>query len=72
MVGQYVRLVWAPRTHLGTVTATRGNKLNIEYLFHHDQKFDDKLPDSWVLRCEIEECKRPTNSEVMAVNRLIR
>jgi len=72
MVGQYVRLVWAPKTHLGIVTAARGEDLSIEYLFHHDQRFDDKLPDFWVLRSEIEECKRPTNSEVMAVNRLIK
>jgi hypothetical protein len=72
MVGQYVRLVWAPKTHLGTVTAARGEDLSIEYLFHHDQRFDDKLPDFWALRSEIEECKRPTNSEVMAVNRLIK
>jgi hypothetical protein len=72
MVGQYVRLVWAPKTRLGTVTAARGENLSIEYLFHHDQRFDDKLPDFWVLRSEIEECKRPTNSEVMAVNRLIK
>ena len=57
---------------LRTVTAARGEDLSVEYLFHHDQRFDDKVPDFWVLRSEIEECKRPTNSEVMAVNRLIK
>ena len=45
MVGQYVRLVWAPGTRLGTITATRGDEGSAEYLFHHDERFYDKLPD---------------------------
>jgi hypothetical protein len=69
--GQYVRLVWAPKTHLGIIAAARYAEGNVEYLFHHDQRFDDKLPDFWVLPDEIEACDRPTNSEVMKVNRLI-
>ena len=69
--GQYVRLLWAPKVHLGTITAIRGDEVTAEYLFHHDKRFHDKLCDFWVLRYEIEECKRPTNSEVMAINRLI-
>jgi hypothetical protein len=67
MPGQYVRLVWAPKTHLGAIAAARHAEGNVEYLFHHDQRFDDK-----VLPEEIEACERPTNSEVMTVNRLIR
>jgi hypothetical protein len=71
--GQYVRLVWAPRTHLGTIAAARyEEKGGVEYLFHHDQRFDDKLPDFWVLPSEIEPCEQPTNSEVMAVNKLLK
>jgi hypothetical protein len=72
MVGQYVRLVFTPGVHLGTLTAARGDEVSAEYLFHHDQRLHDKLPDSWVLRHEIAECKRPTTSELMAINRLIK
>ena len=71
-LGQYVRLVRTPRTHLGTVTAFRRSEASVEYLFHHDPRFDDKLPDFWVFPHEIEACERPTNSEVLAVNRLMR
>ena len=69
--GQYVRLVWAPKTHLGTIAAARYAEGNVEYL-HRDQRFDDKLPDFWVLPNEIETRGWPTDSEVMTVNRLAR
>ena len=59
MPGQYVRIIWAPRTHFGTVTAARWEEGGDEYLFHHDQRFADKLPDFWVLSSEIEPCARP-------------
>jgi hypothetical protein len=72
MVGQYVRLVWAPKVHLGTITAVRGDEASAQYLFHHDQRFDDKFSDFWVLRHEVEACKRPTDSEVAALNRLMK
>jgi hypothetical protein len=71
-LGQYVRLVRTPRTYLGTVTAFRRSKASVEYLFHHDPRFDDKLPDFRVFPYEIEACERTINSEVLAVNRLMR
>jgi hypothetical protein len=72
MPGQYVRIIWAPRTHFGTITATRWEEGGDEYLFHHDQRFADKLPDFWVLSSEIEPCARPTDSQVAEINRLLK
>jgi hypothetical protein len=68
----YVRLLEVPKTRLGTITAFRMENGHIEYLFHDDERLDNKLPDLWVLPSEVESCQRPTNSEVDAVNRLMK
>jgi hypothetical protein len=70
MVGQYVRLIDAPNTRLGTLTKTPIEKSHVEYLFHHDERFDNRLPDFWVLPSEIESCQRPSDAQVVAVNQL--
>jgi hypothetical protein len=70
MRGQYVRMVIAPNTRKGIITDTKIEHGHVEYLFHHDQRFDDTLPDFWVLPSEIEPCERPTDAQVAAINML--
>jgi hypothetical protein len=70
MVGQYVRLIIAPNTRMGTVTDTQMERGRAQYLFHHDERFDDTLPDSRVYEDEIESCERPADTEVDRINKL--
>jgi hypothetical protein len=70
MLGQYVRMVIAPNTRMGTITDKKVEGARVEYLFHHDPRFDDRLPDCWVPPSDIEPCDRPTDSQVAAINAL--
>jgi hypothetical protein len=70
MVGQYVRMILAPNTRKGTITDSKIEHGNVEYLFHHDQRFDDRLPDLWVMESDIEACVKPTDAEVATINAL--
>jgi hypothetical protein len=72
MVSQYVRLVLAPNTRKGTITDTKIEHGHIEYLFHHDERFDNRLPDFWAMEGDFEPCDRPTDEEVDRINMLIR
>jgi hypothetical protein len=66
--GTYVRLVLAPNTRKGTVTRQTDGR----YLFHHDQRFDDKITDFLVPEGDIEADRPPTDSEVTSINALIK
>jgi hypothetical protein len=70
MKGQYVRMLIAPRTRNGTITDTRVEHGRVEYLFHHDPRFDDRTPDFWLSESEVEPCNPPTDAEVAAINAL--
>jgi len=70
MVGQYVRMLIAPNTRKGTITQTRIERGRVEYLFRHDPRFDNVLPDFWLMESEIEVCVPPTDEEVEAINAL--
>ena len=70
MIGQYVRMVVAPNTRLGTVRATRFDKDHVSYLFEQDPRLVFTLPDVWMQDCELEECRRPTDEQVAAINNL--
>ena len=67
MVGQYVRIVVAP-ARMGTVLAARYDRGHISYLFHLDPRLSNKLPDAWIPESDMEECSRPTDEEVVAIN----
>jgi len=70
VVGQYVRMVLAPNARMGTITKLRTRNGRTEYLFHHDSRFDDVLPDVWQMESELEACERPTDAQVAAINAL--
>ena len=71
MVGQYVRLILAPKTRKGTIIDTKTEHGHTEYLFHHDERFDDRVPDFWAEESDFEACARPTDAEVATINMLI-
>ena len=68
MIGEYVRLVVASKTCRGTITDRRICEGNLELLFHHDERFDQRIHDLWVLEAEVEMCPRPTDAEVKVIN----
>ena len=68
--GQYVRMILAPNTRLGTITDIKIEDGNVEYLFHHDERYDDRLPDFWALPSDIEPCDHPTDAQVATINAL--
>jgi hypothetical protein len=69
---QYVRLVDAPRTRIGTITRTKMEHGHIEYLFHQDERIADKLRDFWAMEGDFEPCERPTDEYVATINALIK
>jgi hypothetical protein len=69
---QYVRLVLAPRTRIGTIARTKIQHGRTEYLFHQDERFADKLTDFWAVDGDFEPCERPTDEYVAAINALIK
>ena len=69
--GLYVRLVIAPRTRMGTISQVSHESGKTKLLFHHDERFRDRLPDLWLFEDEAEECLRPTDEEVKTIDKLI-
>jgi len=69
---QYVRLVDAPRTRIGTITSTKIEHGHTEYLFHQDERLADKLSDFWAVEGDFEPCEQPTDEYVAAINALIK
>ena len=69
---QYVRLVDAPRTRIGTITRTKIEHGHTEYLFHQDERFVDKLADFWAMEGDFEPCERPTDAYVKQINGLLK
>jgi len=70
--GVYVRLKDAPHTRMGTLSGSREKNGRRQYLFHHDQRFLDTIPDSYVFEDEVEECDRPNDAQVQAINALVK
>lgn len=68
MIGEYVRLVVAPKTCRGTITDRRISQGTLELLFHHDERFDQRIADLWVLEAEVQMCPRPNDAEVKVIN----
>lgn len=69
---QYVRLTLAPRTRMGTITDIKTEHGHVEYLFHHDERFDDRTPDFWASEGDFEACERPSDEYVATINALIK
>jgi hypothetical protein len=45
MIGQYVRIVTAPNTRIGTIKAARFDRERVSFLFHQDPRLAYTLPD---------------------------
>lgn len=69
MMGQYVRMVVAPTTRMGTVKAARFERGQISFLFHQDSRLDVIFPDIWLLESELEECAPPTDQQLAEINK---
>ena len=69
---QYVRLLVAPKTRIGTITRTKIEYGHTEYLFHQDERFAEKLEDFWAVDGDFEPCERPTDAYVASINALIK
>jgi len=68
MIGEYVRIIVASSTHRGTIIDSKTEGGEVKYLFHHDPRFnDDRLPDFWVAKSDIEVCARPTDADVVKI-----
>ena len=65
-----MRLVVAPKTCRGIIADRRITQGSVEFLFHHDERFERRIADLWVLEAEIEMCPRPTDAEVKVINML--
>lgn len=70
--GMYVRFKDAPNTRMGTLSGMRDKNGKRQFLFHHDQRFHDTIPDSYVFEDEVEECQRPGDAQVHAINALVK
>ena len=68
MIGQYVCMVVAPNTRIGTIKAARFDKDHVSLLFHQDPRLVFRLPDLWLLASEVEECNPPTDEQVERIN----
>jgi hypothetical protein len=72
MIGQYVRMITAPRTRMGTIIAARFDGGRVTFLFHQDPRFADKFPDAWLPNSELEECSRPRDEQIEVINNYFR
>ncbi len=70
MIGQYVRIVTALNTRIGTIKAARFDRERVSFLFHQDPRLAYTLPDVWMRDSEVEECNRPTDEQVAMINNL--
>jgi len=68
--GDYVRFRDAPGSRMGTLTSDADAKG--KFMFRHDPRFVDALPDVGVFEDEIELCARPTDEQVKAINAVIK
>lgn len=70
MIGQYVRIVTAPNTRIGTIQGARFDRDHASFLFHQDPRIVFKLRDIWMQESELEECMRPTNAQIARINNM--
>jgi hypothetical protein len=70
MIGQYVRMVAAPNTRIGTIRAARFDREHASFLFHQDPRITFALPDLWMRDFELEECRRPTDEQIAKINNM--
>lgn len=70
--GTYVRMLVAPNTSMGTISGITIESGKTRFIFHHDPRFIDPIPDVYLFDFDVEECERPTDAEVQRINELVR
>ena len=70
LVGKYVRLVEAPRSRRGTIVAAREENGRMEFLFHHDDRYRNKISDTYLEESDFEVCERATDEQLRIFNML--
>jgi hypothetical protein len=56
---------------MGTVSGRTMEARKEKYVFHHDERLYDTLPDMYVFDFDFEPRVRPTDAEVRTINELI-
>ncbi len=64
--GDYVRFRHAPGSRMGTLISDADAQG--KFMFRHDPRFANTLPDVSVFDDDIELCTRPTDAQVKAIN----
>jgi hypothetical protein len=70
--GSYVLMLMAPKTRKGTLHMKTNSEGNPQFVFRLDPRFDDKLPDFFVNEYDVQECPRPSDEEVTAINYFVK
>jgi hypothetical protein len=73
-VGDYVRLVMAPATRMGTIEATQVRRDRVEYHFKLDPRLAEPGPpfEVWLPDVELERCQRPTDQQAATIMHLLK
>jgi hypothetical protein len=68
---QYVRLLAAPNTRMGTITRIKIEHGRTQYLFHQDERINAPIRDFWAEEGDFELCDRPTDDHVNVINGIL-
>ena len=69
--GSYVCLLEAPNTRKGTLHQQANHEGIVQFVFRQDPRFGDRLPDVFINEAEVQECQRPSETEVAKINALL-
>jgi hypothetical protein len=53
---------------MGTIKAARFHKGHVSFFFQQDRRLTDRIPDIWLSDSQLEECARPADEQVTAIN----
>jgi hypothetical protein len=72
--GDYVRMLIAPETRMGTIEGHQIERGRTQYHFRQDARLKEVGPsvEIWVFEDEVEACARPTDAYWKRVNELIK
>lgn len=70
--GDYVRLLIAPNTRIGTIEGSKTEAGEVLYLFRQDKRVleEQDTPDCYVLERKLAVSQRPADAEIDILNRL--
>jgi hypothetical protein len=71
LTGEYVRLILAPSTRMGTLGDAIVEHGHLQYLFQPDGRFRVlPVPAFYIYEGDFETCERPTDAAVEAINKI--